>query len=270
MPELPEVETVVRSLRQRLIAKTIQDVENQWPRQLATHDIRALREQIAGTRIKTIHRRGKYIVFGLDSDDWLIIHLKMTGQLLIQKDQDALDNHVHTIFQLSDGEQLRFHDVRKFGRVYLTSDSSEILGALGPEPLDSSFTAPSLHKMLSGRKRIIKPLLLDQEFIAGIGNIYADEALHLAQISPRRNSAAITLAEAKRLHAGIVSTLQSAIDLGGATINDYRQPDGSEGEMQNTLRAYGREGEPCLRCSGVITRIVLGSRSTYYCPNCQV
>ena len=270
MPELPEVETVVRSLRRTLTNRVLLDISNEWPRHLATHDLEIMRERISGSTIVEIDRRGKYIVFTLDSGDSMIIHLKMTGQLLIQPSSTPVPDHVHTVFVLSGSEELRFRDVRKFGRVYLTEDSNEILGKLGPEPLTEIFTPDLFYQMLVRRRRIIKPLLLDQEFIAGIGNIYADESLYKAKISPRRTSNSILRSESNQLHASIRTTLQRAIENGGATINDYRQPDGSEGEMQNSLRVYGREGEPCFRGDGVVERIVLGSRSTYFCPSCQV
>ena len=270
MPELPEVETVARSLRRRLTGKKILDICNEWPKHLATHDLDTMRQRISGTAINGIDRRGKYIVFTLDSCDSLIIHLKMTGQLLIQPTSMPVPDHVHTVFLLSGSEELRFRDVRKFGRVYLAANSDDVLGKLGPEPLSESFTPALLYMMLAKRRRIMKPLLLDQEFIAGIGNIYADESLFMARLAPKRTSNTISRSESDLLHWSIQLTLQSAIENGGVTINDYRQPDGSEGEMQNSLRVYGREGEPCFRCAGVVDRIVLGSRSTYFCPSCQV
>jgi formamidopyrimidine-DNA glycosylase len=270
MPELPEVETVARSLERRLNGRKILDISNEWPNHLATHDLDTMRDRISGTTVEGISRRGKYIVFALNSGDSMIIHLKMTGQLLIQPCSTPVPDHVHTVFLLSGSEELRFRDVRKFGRVYLTANSDEILGNLGPEPLTESFTPDLLYKMLAKRRRIMKPLLLDQEFIAGIGNIYADESLFKAKLAPKRTSNMISRSESDLLHRSIQTTLQSAIENGGATINDYRQPDGSEGEMQNSLRVYGREGEPCFRCDGVVERIVLGSRSTYFCPSCQV
>jgi formamidopyrimidine-DNA glycosylase len=229
-----------------------------------------MRERISGTTIIEIDRRGKYLVFTLDSGDSMIIHLKMTGQLLMQSCSTPVPEHVHTVFLLSGSEELRFRDVRKFGRVYLTADSDEILGKLGPEPLEEFFTPDLLYQKLVSRRRIIKPLLLDQNFIAGIGNIYADESLFKAKLAPRRTSNMISRSESDHLHTSIRATLQRAIENGGATINDYRQPDGSEGEMQNSFRVYGREGEPCFRCDGVVVRIVLGSRSTFFCPSCQV
>jgi len=269
MPELPEVETVVRTLRQKILGRTILDIRNEWPRHLAALGLDEFRERIVGKTIIELGRRGKYILFTLDSLESMIIHLKMTGQLLIQPASSPMPDHVHTVFKLSGDDDMRFRDVRKFGRVYILSDKEELLGQLGPEPLSDSFTPELLYEMLNNRHRILKPLLLDQHFIAGIGNIYADESLFRARIGPKRTSSTITQIETDKLHASIQKTLQRAIENGGATINDYRQPDGSKGEMQNLLRVYGRAGESCPRCAGVIERIVLGGRSTYYCASCQ-
>jgi formamidopyrimidine-DNA glycosylase len=270
MPELPEVETVVRSLRSKVVGRKILDIKNTWPRHLHEIGLEELRERVAGTTITHLDRRGKYILFTLDSSDSMIIHLKMTGQLLLQPASSSAQTHVHTVFSLSGGEELRFHDVRKFGRVYLTQNAATVVGDLGPEPLADSFSPERLFEMLNGRQRVLKPLLLDQHFIAGIGNIYADESLFWAKVAPIRRSHTLSRSESDHLHHSIQKTLRLAIGKGGATISDYRQPDGSEGEMQETLRVYGRAGEPCPRCSGIVERIVLGGRSTFFCGSCQL
>lgn len=269
MPELPEVETIVRSLRNDVIGRSIVDINNYWPRHISMPPFEELRRRITGTTIDELNRRGKYLVFGLDSGESLIIHLKMTGQLLLEQSGTATPEHVHTVILLSGDLEIRFRDVRKFGRVYLTPDSSEILGKLGPEPLSTSFTSELLHSMLQNRRRVLKPLMLDQSFIAGIGNIYADESLHLAEIEPHRISNTLTREESRVLHTSIRHILERAIENGGATISDYRQPDGSTGEMQRSFSVYGRSGEVCYRCTGVIERTILGGRSTYYCRSCQ-
>jgi formamidopyrimidine-DNA glycosylase len=269
MPELPEVETVVRTLDKQITGRKILDINNSWPNHLATHDLDAMQALITGSTIVNLSRRGKYIVFTLDNGSTMLIHLKMTGQLLLQPSLVPLPDHTHTVFTLSGGNELRFRDVRKFGRVHLTSDPSSVLGEIGPEPLSADFTAQSLFDALSARRRILKPLLLDQGFIAGIGNIYADEALHGARILPTRISDTLSLDEASNLHSNIQATLQRAIEKGGATINDYRQPDGSQGEMQSLFRVYGLQGQPCPRGDGIIQRIVLGGRSTFFCSDCQ-
>jgi formamidopyrimidine-DNA glycosylase len=270
MPELPEVETVVRLLRPKVIGKKILDIKNEWPRHLSSVDLEELRDRVVGTRISELNRRGKYILFTLDSADSMIIHLKMTGQLLLERTSSAIQDHVHTVFIFSDGEELRFRDVRKFGRIYLTQDASSILGELGPEPLSGSFSPGLLYEMLHGRRRVLKPLLLDQRFIAGIGNIYADESLFQAKLAPNRISNTLSRSESDRLFSSIQETLTLAIDHGGATISDYRQPDGSEGQMQKSFSVYGRTGEPCVRCAGIVVRVVLGGRSTFFCRSCQL
>lgn len=270
MPELPEVETVVRSLREDVIGRKILDIKNSWPNHLASVDLVEMRKRVIGSEITGINRRGKYIVFDLDSPDTMIIHLKMTGQLLLQPATSAEGDHVHTTFLLSGDDELRFRDVRKFGRVYLTQKPVEILGQLGPEPLSESFTPRLLNEMLLGRRRVLKPLLLDQHFISGIGNIYADESLFHAKLAPNRLSNTISEDESRQLYSSIRKTLQFAVDRGGATISDYRQPDGSEGEMQNSFKVYGKAGDPCRRCDGIIERIILGGRSTFFCASCQI
>ncbi|MFZ0545958.1 MAG: bifunctional DNA-formamidopyrimidine glycosylase/DNA-(apurinic or apyrimidinic site) lyase [Candidatus Promineifilaceae bacterium] len=269
MPELPEVETTVRALRAPLVGRTVTGMRNDWQKHLATPALPEFRQRIAGKEIRSIGRRGKYLVFHLSEPETLLIHLKMTGHLAVVPADEPASKHIHTIFELDNGAELRFRDERKFGRVYLLQDPQEVLGRLGPEPLSDAFTPEVLHQMLQGRKRILKPLLLDQTFVAGIGNIYADEALYYAKIRPTRISNTLSDAESSALHAGIQKALNLGINNEGASIDNYRKPDGSRGEMQNILVAYGRAGEPCRRCGSIMERIVLGSRSTYFCPNCQ-
>jgi len=226
--------------------------------------------RIRGRTFETVGRRGKYLVFDLDQGEVLLIHLKMSGQLSVCPSSEIVDKYVHTIFKLEGGHDLRFRDVRKFGRVYLVTDRDRILGALGPEPLSDAFTVAWLEEQLSRRRRILKPLLLDQTFLAGIGNIYADEALHRAAIRPDRRSDSLRSDEVVALRLAIISALETGIERQGASIDGaYRQPDGSGGQMQEIFAAYGRTGEACPRCGGIIERIVLGGRSTHFCANCQ-
>ena len=199
MPELPEVETIVRALRQPLLGHAIVGVRNDWPRHIGAPGLAELKERIDGLRIEAINRRGKYLVFDLGKSEHLIIHLKMSGQLMVASSGSPADKHVHTVFTLDSGDELRFRDIRKFGRVYLLRDPETILGQLGPEPLSSSFSADILYQGLQKRKRLLKPLLLDQTFIAGIGNIYADEALYYARLHPKRYSHTLTGSEANAL-----------------------------------------------------------------------
>jgi formamidopyrimidine-DNA glycosylase len=270
MPELPEVETIVRGLRRPLTGRTVTDFWTDWPRQIVTPEPDALRMRIRGRTFQSIRRRGKYLLFELDQEEVLIVHLKMSGQLSVQPASVPADPYVHTLFRLQGGDELRFRDMRKFGRVYLVSDPNTIVGKLGPEPLTGAFTPAWLEEQLGRRRRILKPLLLDQTFIAGIGNIYADEALHRAAIRPDRRSDTLQADEAGALHAAIQAVLRLGIERQGASIDSaYRQPDGSGGQMQELFAVYGRAGEACSRCGGVIQRIVLGGRGTHFCDNCQ-
>jgi formamidopyrimidine-DNA glycosylase len=270
MPELPEVETVVRGLRAPLIGETIIGVVNDWPRHIDHIDLPELIARITGRTIKSINRRGKYLVLALDAGENLIIHLKMSGQLSVSDGLEPADKHVHTIFLLENGSEFRFRDIRKFGRVYLVHNLEDVLSKLGQEPLEAGFTAKWLCQALGTRKRVIKPLLLDQTVIAGIGNIYADEALHRAAIHPRRQSNTLTGDECLALHEAIQTILTTAIQHEGSSIDDaYIKPDGGRGSMQSELRVYGRAGEPCLRCGSMVERIALAGRGTHLCPACQ-
>jgi len=269
MPELPEVETTVRALRQPLIGSAITEVRNDWPGHIVTPDLEELRARIYGQRIEAINRRGKYLIFTLSGGETLIIHLKMSGHLAVVGADTPTHKHVHTIFRLADGRELRFRDMRKFGRVYLVADPAEIVGKLGPEPLSPEFTVDLLTSRLAGRKRALKPLLLDQTVVAGIGNIYADEALFYAGLDPRRTAVSLTPAEITRLHAAIQKVLKLGIAREGASIDLYVKPDGSKGDMQNAVAVFRRTGKPCYACHTPIVRIVLGGRSTHFCPHCQ-
>lgn len=272
MPELPEVETVVRAIRPDLVGRTIQSAWLDWPR--ALHEgmpPEVFLNQIAGQKIESVERRAKYIMIKLDAD-WLLIHLKMTGRLYIVPDNEPneSDKWVHFKFQLDNVHQLRFSDSRKFGRVLLTNNLASIVGHLGPEPLADEFTVEILQERLNQRKTVIKSLLLNQEFIAGVGNIYADEALHRAKIHPLRRAESLTNEEIARLHEAIRWVLNQGIESNGASIGWYRQPNGEEGAMQERFLAYGQSGKICATCGeGMIEKIVVGQRSTHFCPTCQ-
>ena len=270
MPELPEVETVVRGLRDSLEGRTITGLRTYWPRHIAAPaDTAELKHRLLGSQILSLGRRGKYLLFHLDSPDTLIMHLKMSGNLGVFDAADPLHRHDRTVFELDNGQELRFEDMRKFGKVYLVANTETVLGKLGPEPLEDSFTLASFRQRFAGRSRVIKPLLLDQTFVAGVGNIYADEALHQAGIHPQRRADTLTKGEVARLHAAIRAVLQTGIDKQGATLTTYRQPDGRLGGMQNEFAIYDRGGEPCFRCGQPVVKIVVGGRGTHYCPGCQ-
>lgn len=269
MPELPEVETSVRALREPLIGETFTEARTYWPRHIDRPDPHSFQERIAGLRVKEISRRGKYMVFSLTGGETLIIHLRMTGHLSVVFGDEPVRKHTHTVLGLASGKELRFHDTRKFGRVYLVRDPQDVLGKLGPEPLDPAFTPDVLAKQLERRSMRLKPLLLDQTFVAGIGNIYADEALFYAGLHPERAADTLQSEDIQRLHAAIQKVLRMGIAREGASIDRYRKPDGSRGEMQNAVSVFRRTGEPCYECGTPIRRIVLGGRSTHYCPVCQ-
>lgn len=270
MPELPEVETVVRGLREPLVGRTIRSAWLDWPNSLVHPTPEEFATQIVGQHVQEINRRGKYILITLDTAT-LIIHLKMTGRLYVTPDTTAhhADRWVHFRFQLDNAHQLRFSDARKFGRVILTPDPTWVIGKLGPEPLSDEFTLDVFRQRLHNRSGVLKSLLLNQSFVAGIGNIYADEALFRSGIHPLRTADTLTADEQARLHESIRAALAAGIKHEGASINWYRKPDGTAGESQKHFFAYGQTGKPCQRCGTPIERIVVGQRATHYCPTCQ-
>jgi formamidopyrimidine-DNA glycosylase len=271
MPELPEVETVARALHVSLTGRAIVRVQVRWARTLIPPDPVAFARRLVDQTITGVARRGKWIVLALNGADTLLVHLRMTGQLVLEPTVPPDDHHIRVLFSLDDGWWLRFSDQRKFGRMVLTCDPQATLAKLGLEPLGDDFTPERLREMLAHRRGRIKPLLLDQRFLAGLGNIYADESLWRAGVHPLRQADGLTLAEVQRLYWGIRSVLQAAIDSGGTTLADsaYRQPDGRSGEFYELLAVYGREGQPCVRCGTAIQRIVVGQRGTHFCPHCQ-
>jgi formamidopyrimidine-DNA glycosylase len=270
MPELPEVETVVRGLRAPLANRTITGVTYDWPRGLVTPDGPVFSGRIVGQPVRSVDRRGKYIVIRLDPDT-LIIHLKMTGRLYVVPDDDEryADRWVHFTFQLDNAHQLRFSDSRKFGRVYLVEDPAAVLSALGPEPLDDAFTLDAFKTRIAHRSGTLKPLLLNQTFVAGLGNIYADEALFVSQLHPLRRADTLDADDITRLYHAIRQVLHDGIAREGASVNWYRKPDGTKGSAQNGLNVYGQTGEPCPRCGHPIEKTVVGQRGTHLCPACQ-
>jgi len=273
MPELPEVETIARQLRTYLQDRTITGVEVLWERTLDRPAPRIFKDALIGAKIKTIGRRGKYLLITLDNEQVLVVHLRMTGKFLVYAHGTGheIDPHVRVRFELDDQQQLIFSDTRKFGRLYLVKDHREITGELGPEPLSAAFTAEIFGERLTGHRGEIKRLLLNQHFIAGIGNIYASEALWHAGIHPQRAANTLTGEEAARLHKAIVQTLEESLQNGGTSLSDrqYVYPNGDLGQQQEQLRVYERDGERCPCCGYAIQRIVQGQRSTYFCPVCQ-
>ncbi|MGE5703067.1 MAG: DNA-formamidopyrimidine glycosylase [Clostridia bacterium] len=273
MPELPEVETVVRTLRQLVTAKTIDRVSVHLPRIIRRpDDVVQFCAQLANQTIHRIERRAKFILFILDHDI-LISHLRMEGRYGLYHATDEVEKHTHVVFHFTDGTELRYRDVRQFGTMDLlpigTEFTVEPLAKLGIEPFDESFTPALFRKMLKSRSTKIKPLLLNQEFLVGLGNIYVDEALFRAGIHPERPAAEITPKQAGRLHESIVATLSEAVEQGGSSIKSYVNGQGEMGMFQQSLKVYGRKGEPCDVCSTPIERFVVGGRGTHICPKCQ-
>lgn len=271
MPELPEVDTVARELREgspgrgaSVVGRTIARVTVRWPRHIAIPSPRQLQRRLLGQTIQTVSRRGKYVVFHL-TQGYLLVHLKMSGDLAVVNRSAPRDKHAHTIFHFADGDSLRFSDTRKFGKVFLVDEIEQVTGPLGPEPLERSFTAKKLGQLLAGKQRALKPLLLDQTFIAGVGNIYADESLHLARLHPLRRSDSLTPDEVRALWQSIRRALRSGLRHNGASIDwVYRG-----GGFQQYFRVYDRAGEPCYTCGTPIRRMVVGQRGTHVCPHCQ-
>lgn len=272
MPELPEVETVVREIRPHLLGRRLGKIQvsdrplrRQWRGTWVS--------QLRGRRIDEVRRRGKWIIVSLDGAYHLIIHLGMTGQLTVHDTQQAMADHTHLVFELRPGgRQLRYRDIRRFGSATLVASQRELdhffeASSLGPEPFQ--LARQYWRERLAGTRRCLKAVLLDQQVIAGVGNIYADESLHEARLSPYRQGCALSSAEADRLRRAIATVLRRAIDRRGSTIRNYIGGSGLQGSYQDEFRAYGRVDKPCKRCQAPIVRVRLAGRSTYYCPRCQ-
>jgi formamidopyrimidine-DNA glycosylase len=272
MPELPEVETIRRQLAPALEGRRIEDVEVLDPRWCDPAPPEAIRDALRGRSIERVGRRGKYLVISLDEDIHLVMHLRMTGNLLLT-DEPEPPAHLRVSVALDDGRRLLFVDVRRFGTgdVLLGSGALEEYfdSRLGVEPLSPDFTAEALRALARGRKQPVKAFLLNQERIAGVGNIYADEALWRAQIHPLRPVGTLKRDQVEALRAAVVESLELGIDSKGASIDDYRHVDGARGSFQERFVAYSREGEPCARCGTPIEKLRAAGRGTYVCPTCQ-
>jgi formamidopyrimidine-DNA glycosylase len=274
MPELPEVETVVRDLYTAgLIGRTIRAITLRWHRTLDRPSIEEARLRLVGESIVGLGRRGKYILIHLSNGETLIVHLRMTGQLDVQRADSPLDPHHHMTLTLDDGSELRFRDTRKFGRFYLVADPAEVIGGLGPEPIDGDFTLEMLKARLTNRHRQLKPLLLDQSFVAGLGNIYVDEALWRAKLHPERTSDSLSEAELEALYEAMRTVLEIGIRNSGTSLGEgstnYLSVAGRRGENKENLQVFRRTGLPCPRCGTPIQRLVVGQRATHICPVCQ-
>ncbi len=270
MPELPEVQTIADALAPLIVGQAITAVSVLWAGVVDRPEPALFIEALCGRRILEVGRRGKYMLFRLDDGHWLVMHLRMTGEMRVVPMSEPLDRHDHLVFRLEDGQEWRFRDQRKFGRAYLVDDPAQIVGRLGPEPLGPAFTASHLAAVLAGRRAPIKSLLLDQRIVAGIGNIYADESLYLARIHPRSEGGALDEVEREALVGAVRTVIRQALAEMGTTLRDYRRPDGSLGNFQNRLQVFQRTDEPCPSCGAPIRRIVVGGRSTHFCPVEQV
>ncbi|MEX2547566.1 MAG: DNA-formamidopyrimidine glycosylase [Chloroflexota bacterium] len=276
MPELPEVETIARELRPLVVGRTILDVSFDWPNQVKHPAPDEFVAAVRGREIVSVARRAKWLIAALgparEGGDpaVLAIQVKMTGQLDVVSPDAPRDKHVHVIFSLDDGNELRLRDTRKFARVavYPPDAADVVLGQLGPEPLDDDFSLADFRRMLRARKARLKTLLMNQEFLAGVGNIYADEALWRARLHPLRSAAALRPDQERELYRSLRAVLAEAIDRRGSSVDSYRAPEG-RGDMQRFLNVYGRTGKPCPRCGRPTRCMVIGARSTHFCSWCQ-
>ncbi|MGH2347520.1 MAG: bifunctional DNA-formamidopyrimidine glycosylase/DNA-(apurinic or apyrimidinic site) lyase [Chloroflexota bacterium] len=274
MPELPEVQSVVDELAVRLRGRAFAPgVELLWPPTVAYPDPGAFAERLEGRAVVGARRRAKYIIVDLDDGTLLVVHLRMTGRLHFATPDEPDDRHLRARLPLDDGTELRFADMRKFGRLYVGTEDELAavtpLARLGPEPLDAGFTPEVLGSRLSGRHGPIKPVLLDQSVLAGLGNIYVDEALFRAGIAPRRAANTLSESELGALRDGIVATLSEALERGGTSFRDYLSVAGHRGGNMPNLRVFRRHGEPCPRCGSVLERAVVAGRGTHWCGGCQ-
>lgn len=271
MPELPEVQTYVDDLARQLPGRRFRGASCSWPRQLPLGSPAELDRGLADRLVGGVRRRGKYIVLDLEPAGHLIVHLKMSGRLQIVPAAAPPNPHAQVVFRLDRGEELRFHDPRKFGRVWLVEDAATVLGRLGPEPLDPGYRLEDLAAALRGRRQRLKPLLLDQRTLAGLGNIYVDEALFSAGLHPLRRADSLDGTELRALHGAIRAVLAAGVQARGTSFSSggYRDLTGNPGEMQGSLQVFRRTGEPCPRCGRPIGRLVVGGRSTHVCEACQ-
>ncbi|MBL0386271.1 DNA-formamidopyrimidine glycosylase [Tumebacillus sp. ITR2] len=274
MPELPEVETVRRGLEALVVGKTIESVTVTLGRIIRKpDDIEEFKLLLQGLTIEEVKRRGKYLLFSVGPYT-LVSHLRMEGRYGLYNAEDEVEKHTHVIFHFTDGTELRYKDVRQFGTmdVLPRDDHSSLPGLydLGPEPLEESFTVDALrHQVRKRRSGKIKALLLDQTFVAGLGNIYVDEVLFVSGIHPEANVTQLTDEQVVKLQRAIVDVLTHSVNLGGSSIKSYVNGYGSEGQMQHELRVYGHEGEPCPVCGTEIAKTRVAGRGTHFCPTCQ-
>lgn len=268
MPELPEVETIKNELKPFVLGRRITGVTLLWEGIVKHPSVREFRSRLLGQRITALGRRGKYLSFELGNGDVLVVHLKMSGALLL-KDNRPDDRFIRAIIHIDSGTELYFRDPRKFGAMWLVEEEKSVTGKLGPEPFDDNFTPEFLAGLLHKRTAPIKALLCDQGFIAGVGNMYADEALFASGIHPLRPGGSLSADEVKRLHKAIIQVLKAGIGDKGASIVNYYRPGGELGTAHYHFKVAHRRGEDCPRCGTPLQRITVRNRGTYFCPKCQ-
>lgn len=272
MPELPEVETVRRTLLELAAGKEIASVDIRWPKMIKQPEADAFRDALIGETIQSIDRRGKFLIFQLDHYA-LISHLRMEGKFSVNGSGEPEAPHTHVVFTFTDGTELRYRDVRKFGTMHLTAKGTEhdlaSLKVLGPEPFDERFTAEHLYEKLQKTSRQVKTALLDQIIVTGLGNIYVDEVLFRARVHPHRLGRTITKEEAALIHQYTIAVLAEAVERGGSTIRTYVNGQGQKGTFQEVLNVYGRAGEACVECGTEIMKTKTGGRGTHICLQCQ-
>ena len=271
MPELPEVETVRRTLKREILNRVIKRVDIYYPNIIAYPSIGEFKEKISNQCIKDLKRKGKWLIFELD-DYLLISHLRMEGKYFL-KENEEVSKHEHVIFYLDDNRSLRYNDTRKFGKMYLVDKDkalkSKPLNELGLEPWDSELTADYLFRKYANKRLPIKTVLLDQSIVTGIGNIYADEILFLSKINPLAKAKDLRCKDLENIIENTKDVLSKAIELGGTTIRSYESSEGVHGRFQNNLLVHNHEGDSCVNCGEVIVKTRVNGRGTYYCPNCQ-
>ncbi len=270
MPELPEVETIRRDLEKLIVGWKVLDIETNSPKQVQP-SLAVVKKALVGATIQKVQRRAKILQIFFSNGAILIVHLKLTGRLLVRNKGEQPDDWQHVVMTLSGDKELRFADARKFGWLRLLKDEKElekILSEFGPEPF-SDLTLPVFQKILSSTSKPIKIILMDQKKMSGVGNIYANEALFLAGVDPRRPANKISPAEVKKLYESLEKVLKDGLHYRGASDQYYLDAQGQKGSYQEHFLVYGRQGQKCYRCQGLIKRITVGGRGTFYCPNCQ-
>lgn len=273
MPELPEVETIKNTLKRFVTNKTIAEISVLWPNIIKRpDDVEQFKHYLVGQTIHDITRKGKFLLFQLD-DSVLISHLRMEGKYSVHSSEEPMKKHTHVIFSFTDGEELRYNDVRKFGTMHVfdkgEASNQKPLNQLGPDPFDEDFTLDYFYKKLKKTERVIKAALLDQSIVAGLGNIYVDETLFKAKVHPLKKASRLTKKEVKAVQEQAIITLREAVAQGGTTIRSYVNGQGEMGMFQQELFVYGQENEPCKNCGKPIVKMKIGGRGTHVCVSCQ-